>query len=235
MHLSEPYRSNVADWRDTRARCAADPGLRPARATSKHVYDDDDDAVPRSAAAGWRGGDIRVWAVDTLVAAERLFRDGGGLTNTSSADVVRKVAVLSMADDLSPMGFVTTGLPAQEESLCRDSTLSLHIDGSPLYPILDDEVLYSPGVVVFKHDARALASPFEVDVISCPGIRHPRLVSSTSTMSDEDATRLRRKIRAILQVARMEGVTHLVLGALGCGAGRNPPRQVATIFRDECH
>ena len=41
------------------------------------------------------------------------------------------------------------------------------------------------------------------------------------------------KVRHILQVAKEKGVTHLVLGALGCGAYRNPPEEVAEIFRRE--
>ena len=48
---------------------------------------------------------------------------------------------------------------------------------------------------------------------------------------DKEATVL--KVRHILQVAKEKGVTHLVLGALGCGAYHNPPEQVARIFRRE--
>jgi uncharacterized protein (TIGR02452 family) len=48
---------------------------------------------------------------------------------------------------------------------------------------------------------------------------------------DKEATVL--KVWHILQVAKEKGVTHLVLGALGCGAYYNPPEQVARIFRRE--
>ena len=41
------------------------------------------------------------------------------------------------------------------------------------------------------------------------------------------------KVRLILRVAKEKGVTHLVLGALGCGAYHNPPEEVAKIFRRE--
>ena len=41
------------------------------------------------------------------------------------------------------------------------------------------------------------------------------------------------KVRHILQTARERGVTHLVLGALGCGAYHNPPEELARIFRRE--
>lgn len=41
------------------------------------------------------------------------------------------------------------------------------------------------------------------------------------------------KVRHILQTAKAKGVTHLVLGALGCGAYHNPPEEVARIFKRE--
>jgi len=46
----------------------------------------------------------------------------------------------------------------------------------------------------------------------------------------------RQKIRAIFQVAQRERVTHLVLGALGCGSSwrPSPDRHVAEIFRETC-
>ena len=39
------------------------------------------------------------------------------------------------------------------------------------------------------------------------------------------------KVRLILQIAKEKRITHLVLGALGCGAYGNPPTEVARIFR----
>ncbi len=38
------------------------------------------------------------------------------------------------------------------------------------------------------------------------------------------------KVRLIFQIAQMKGITHLVLGALGCGAYKNPVEEVAKIF-----
>jgi len=40
-----------------------------------------------------------------------------------------------------------------------------------------------------------------------------------------------KTIRLIFQIAKEKGITHLVLGALGCGAYRNPPAKVAQIFK----
>lgn len=39
------------------------------------------------------------------------------------------------------------------------------------------------------------------------------------------------KVRTILRAAYENGQTHLALGALGCGAFHNPPKQIAHIFK----
>ena len=95
-----------------------------------------------------------------------------------------KVAVLNFANPHYPGGGVTRGAMAQEECLCR---------GSSLYPCLADEgvfddfygyhrsatdydfsdrLIYTPGVTVFKDDSPIPAlldreNWFRVDVITC--------------------------------------------------------------------
>ena len=41
----------------------------------------------------------------------------------------------------------------------------------------------------------------------------------------------KERIRTVLRVAWLEGKRNLVLAAMGCGAFKNPPRQVAGLFR----
>lgn len=48
---------------------------------------------------------------------------------------------------------------------------------------------------------------------------------------EQDKEAMIMKIRLVFQVAKLKGITHLVLGALGCGAYKNPPEEVAKIFR----
>jgi uncharacterized protein (TIGR02452 family) len=43
---------------------------------------------------------------------------------------------------------------------------------------------------------------------------------------------MKNKIRQILRVMAVNGVSCCVLGALGCGAFGNPPKRVARLFRD---
>ena len=43
---------------------------------------------------------------------------------------------------------------------------------------------------------------------------------------------IKNKIRTIFRIGLVHGHDSLVLGALGCGAFRNPPRHVARLFHE---
>jgi uncharacterized protein (TIGR02452 family) len=57
------------------------------------------------------------------------------------------------------------------------------------------------------------------------------VVKERAYESDSQREAMTCKVRTIVQVAARNGVTHLVLGALGCGAYGNPPVEVARIFK----
>ena len=168
-----------------------------------------------------------------------------------------RVAVLNFASATNPGGGVLHGSSAQEESLCRCSTL---------YPTLNqrrfwdgyyqhhrdqgdvrysDACIYSPGVVVFKRDAEypELMSEnewFEVDVVTCAAPNLRRMPSnffnpgsgSWRPVGDEELYRLHvSRGRRICEIAAVNGATSLVLGAFGCGAFQNDPRVVARAYR----
>lgn len=150
-----------------------------------------------------------------------------------------RIAVLNMASPLQPGGGVLRGAKAQEESLCMRSTL---------YPSLRpewyrhprDAVIYTPDVLVFRSAEMKMLEAkdrFYVDVISCAAPRHPEVSggkdgSTRVCYADaEDEEMMSLKVKFIMRAAAKMGVTHLVLGALGCGAYRNPIGQVANIMR----
>jgi len=170
--------------------------------------------------------------VDTLEAAGAIY------ANHPKA----RIAVLNMASPLQPGGGVLRGAKAQEESLCMRSTLYPSLR-SEWYRHKPDTVIYTPDVLVFKSAAPQLdfldtKDQFYVDVISCAAPRHPELAETDigedktlRYMDPRDEESMALKIKYIMRTAVQMGVTHLVLGALGCGAYRNPIKQVAAMMR----
>lgn len=75
-----------------------------------------------------------------------------------------KTAVHNFASATNPGGGVTRGSSAQEECLCRCSGLYFSLNTKPMWdgfynphrnthnPIHNDDIIYTPGVVVFKKD-----------------------------------------------------------------------------------
>ena len=161
----------------------------------------------------------------------------------------RKIAVLNFANNHSIVG-APYSAGAQEESLCRCSTLlpCLEACESTFYQphrdafdkgVLDnygnDDIIYTPRITVFKTDE---SDPelldenywFNVDVITCaaPEVKY----GYNSNLYKILVNRITR----ILDIASKNGVEVLILGAFGCGAFGNPPEMVAKVFHDLlCH
>ena len=56
-----------------------------------------------------------------------------------------RIAVLNLADDSTPLGCVSTGSGAAEESVARRTTLCAHLDVR-MYPLEDGAGIYSKNV-----------------------------------------------------------------------------------------
>lgn len=134
--------------------------------------------------------------------------------------------VLNLASDYSPGGGWGRTI-AQEESIFYRSTahLSLHKE---LYP-LKSKVLYTPLLGVFKDNNYRPTKLWNTSMITCAGIRQPRLINGM--LSEEDYSTLLLRIERILSVAISHGHRNIVLGALGCGAFRCPVYDVVCAFK----
>ncbi len=208
--LNEPFRTRVKVWRHTLSICNKVP---VPEASVK--YDLSNGEITKK----FEKTIVRVVDIDAFAAAQSLLLDGN------------KVAVLNLADDFSPCGFVGTGSGCQEESLARRSTLCQHLDMN-LYPIDDVSGIYSENVVVFRDTEEKryeLIMPFKVDVLTVPGVRHPQLLED-GHMIAEDIERMENKIRLMYQMAAKHSVDRLVLGASSCGAWKAPPEDIAEAF-----
>ena len=141
--------------------------------------------------------------------------------------------VLNMSDDEYAGGWVNLGSAAQEESLFRRTNYFRTLT-QELYPIMDDESVYSPNVSVIKSSEKngwkRLDTPRFLDFIACPAIKYPFL-DDEEHLSEEDSTLLENKIKMIIQVAKKYYHNTIIFGAMGCGAWKNPPYDVSSIFR----
>ena len=191
------------------------------------------------------GTQILVQKGDCLAKAEELVQQG------------YHPAVLNFASAGHPGGGVQTGARAQEETICRRSTLTRSIfsmdakyasqygyplfDGNhyPLTTSLDFSMIYSPEVTVFRgagQDYTLMEQPFNIAVITNAALnlrgRHSMRLTPDGHMPDEAKDITRNKIRAILRVGLVKGHDSLVLGAFGCGAFCNPPQEMAQLFKE---
>ncbi|MGM9868968.1 MAG: TIGR02452 family protein [Sodaliphilus sp.] len=165
-------------------------------------------------------------------------------------------AVLNMASRSNPGGGVLDGAGAQEETLFRRTNLfrSLYqytdrfinqewyaphitlVSTGERYP-MDRNFggIYTPGALLFREDERhgykLKDSPQSLSFISVAGINRPDLKDATH-LADNMIEETKNKMRTILRIGLRHGHDSLVLGALGCGAFRNPPSHIARLFHE---
>jgi uncharacterized protein (TIGR02452 family) len=169
-------------------------------------------------------------------------------------------AVLNLADAYHACGMYNSGSSAQEESLCRASTLSLTLyqyynktwagkAGVPLRPVsaypMDIHFggIYSPGVTVFRDNQETgfalREEPYQTSIISLaalnfrPGHKTNNLeyCSADGGFTPEGKQVMLDKIRTIYRIALLNGHDSLVLGAFGCGVFQLKPELVAKYFK----
>ncbi|KAI0091575.1 hypothetical protein BDY19DRAFT_1066984 [Irpex rosettiformis] len=151
-------------------------------------------------------------------------------------------AVLNLASDAEPAGgWAESFYRTQEEALCYSSTLYATLKPSYYpWPNLGPQSIkgiYSPAIVIFKDDLAnsCVELPREewrlVSVITVAAPRGPRLKDDERLGQvfkyEADLLCLREKIKLVYRMAVKYKQEYLVLAAMGCGAYRCPPRQVA--------
>ena len=95
--------------------------------------------------------------------------------------------------------------------------------------------IYSPGIVVFKasedKNYEYLDKPFIVDILTIAALKNPTLTND-GMMMDDDKNIVRDKIRMMLNLALDWENDSVVFGAFGCGAYKNPPEEIAKLFKE---
>lgn len=164
-----------------------------------------------------------------------------------------KTAVLNFASAVSPGGGVAKGSSAQEESICRCTTLYPCLKTQYLWDnfynphrnVFDrrntDDTIYTPSVICIKQDELYPVImedrywfPVNVLTTAAPDLHWPKYPGERScvNLTDDELMALHlKRAKRILSIAAGEGNEAVILGAFGCGAFHNPPRIVAEAFR----
>lgn len=234
-------------FQDTQNWIRSDPDLAAAVTAAKKkttVYYEDD--YPAFDTANIKPQRVTVSMDRSYEAAMRIARE----------DPKAKIAVMNFANAFHPGGGVVNGAGAQEESLCRCSTLypllyrrslrdafyNYHADRNS--PKASDTMMYTEGVVICKTDTEfPERMPKEdwvtVDVmtIAAPDLRrksnkYAALVDGGTYMNKAElfGYHVRRAIH-MLTVAASQKAEVLILGAFGCGAFENDPEVVARAYK----
>ena len=152
-----------------------------------------------------------------------------------------EIAVLNFANPVNPGGGVKYGAMAQEEDLCRKSSLYVSLKServSEFYQFHKKDcdcfsshsIIVSPNVEVFRsYNNDLLPYTFSVAVISCAAPIFDG-IKKKSYSYDEYTSLLYERIMGILSVCEKMGYTKLVLGAWGCGSFSNDPKLMAKLF-----
>ena len=159
-----------------------------------------------------------------------------------------RTAILDFASGTNPGGGARNGSNAQEESLCRISTLLPLLESEKAAPYYSrnrdtkngmhpDSVILAPGVTFFRRDDEKMdilpdICWMKADVIVIPA---PNLRRAGAPVGNKSRTRyeniLQKRIETIFKAAAYGGADNLILGAFGCGVFGNNPETVCEMFR----
>ena len=157
-----------------------------------------------------------------------------------------KVVALNFANATSPGGGYRRGRVAQEEEIFRRTNLAVALDkwaatempvNPPRYPFREDEIALSRFVTVLrkgpKYGYELFQTPKFINFLSVAAFdanEEEWLLAEDGTFTEEGKLRTMRKISSIFSICAKEGFEVLILGAFGCGAFKNPPKEVAAMF-----
>ncbi len=159
----------------------------------------------------------------------------------SAALKLRHPLVMNFANAHHPGGGFMLGASAQEEAICRCSTLYASIssqaagemyryNNTHLSAVESDYMLFSPEVTVFRDGAcHFLAEPATISVMTVPAPN--RRGAAIFASGDKIGEAMYRRICIMLRFAAQRGIRDLVLGAWGCGAFGNAPQAVSGYFK----
>lgn len=166
--------------------------------------------------------------------------DSFALARKRAAEGCSKVLVLNLASPVHPGGGVRRGARAQEEDLCRKSSLLLSLESKTARKYYDynkslhtfmgsDSMMLTPNVEIFKDENGILLDETTiVSVLTCAALK----VTFGKEGLHESAYRelVYNRIMKMLRCSAFFGYRNLILGAWGCGAYGNDAGVISDLF-----
>ncbi|KAH0785965.1 TIGR02452 family protein [Histomonas meleagridis] len=146
------------------------------------------------------------------------------------------VCALNFGNSIHPGGLFATNARAQEESICRCSSLYYSlIQKHEFYEYnrqntkgeASNYLIFSPNVPIWKKndftllDKPILASFITSAAVDCLSVRKGINIDETNDS----------RIQTILKCCIENNVEHIILGAFGCGAFHNNPKKISNCFK----
>ena len=167
------------------------------------------------------------------------------VTNETTLSAARRaldenlnVVALNFASAKNVGGGWLNGARAQEECLCRHSTLAHCLDDQPDFyqfhqrhraPRYSSWMIYSPAVPVIRDESNNLSAPWPQAFVTAAA---PNLNNGMTLPTGEINELWRERIARVFDVCLAHQHDALILGAWGCGAFKNDARLVADAFAD---
>ena len=175
--------------------------------------------------------------MDSFSLARKRYEDCSYMFTGKDA---KEILVLNLANPVNPGGGVRKGARAQEEDLCRKSSLLLSLESRNARKYYEynrslntymgsDAIIITPKVEIIKDEnGNLLDESVVVAVMTCAA---PCLTNGMEGLSQKQyESMVYNRIVGMLRCAAYMGYRNLVLGAFGCGAFGNDARIVSDLF-----
>jgi Microbial-type PARG, catalytic domain len=234
----------------------ADPARRRQVLRETIAAFDQSDPPDRYHRLAWQNLDrwrARSGVSEPMVRVEVFPGDWGEVARSLTSAHGVCFAVLNMANAYVPGGAYVEGAVAQEENMFRRTDCHFRIGEDEYDGRLDryrpemtrllsaeDGVVYldaqRPRVCIRGPEDRSrsdLGYPWLPEDQVFPFLELRAAAQDLRNGSDFDPLDSRRRVSAQLNTLRDHRIRHVVFGAFGCGAFRNPAHRVAQIYREE--
>jgi uncharacterized protein (TIGR02452 family) len=184
----------------------------------------------------------------SMVLSQTHFDTTIEITNESTIDAVIRLssintACLNFASAKNPGGGFLNGSQAQEESLARATGLYPCINQmKEMYGynrslktcLYSDYMIFSKQVPVIRDTNDDLLDEYrEVSIITAPAVNTGVVRQREPENIDIIESTMQRRISMIFNIAIINQIDTLILGAWGCGVFQNDPKVVAQLFAEQ--